>query len=128
MPTSDVSGSIVVTHSGRTTAISRDRVYFAFGDGRLAYDCVTCGAQCCRHHDFEALVDPELQRHLAGRHALRFFLDPCDAGADNHLSSCPVVIMVSRPCFTPFVLISRSATFLTTADLPRTTSTSRQLS
>ena len=84
MPTSDVSGSIVVTHSGRTTAISRDRVYFAFGDGRLAYDCVTCGAQCCRHHDFEALVDPELQRHLAGRHALRFFLDPCDAGADNH--------------------------------------------
>ena len=48
--------------------------------------------------------------------------------ADNHLSSCPVVVMVSRPCFTPFVLISTSATFRTTADLPRTTSTSRQLS
>lgn len=84
MPTADVSGSILVTHAGRTTAFSRDRVYFAFGDGRLAYDCVTCGAQCCRHHDFEVLVDPELQRHLAGRHTLRFFLDPCDAGADNH--------------------------------------------
>ena len=50
------------------------------------------------------------------------------AGPDNHLSSCPVVVMVSRPCFTPFVLISTSATFRTTADLPRTTSTSRQLS
>jgi Fe-S-cluster containining protein len=84
MPTSDASRPIVVTHAGRTTAISRDRVYFAFGDGRLAYDCVTCGAKCCRHNGFDALVDPELQRHLAERHALRFFLDRCDAGADNH--------------------------------------------
>src|SRR5260370_32126066 len=48
--------------------------------------------------------------------------------ADDHFSSCPVVVMVKRPCLTPFVLISTSATRRTAADLPRTTRTSRQLS
>src|ERR1019366_2312213 len=48
------------------------------------------------------------------------------AGADDHFSSLPVVVMVSLPCLTPFVEISISATFRTTALLPRTTRTSRQ--
>src|SRR5713226_8241054 len=50
-----------------------------------------------------------------------------DAGSHNH-SSAPVVVMVSRPCFTPLVLSKASAIFFTTLALPLTTSTSRQLS
>src|ERR1700730_4947083 len=50
-----------------------------------------------------------------------------DAGSDNH-NSAPVVVMVSRPCFTPFVLSKASAIFFTMLALPLTTSTSRQLS
>jgi len=76
--------AIVLTHGGNRIAIPPDHVYFAFGDGRFAYDCVTCGARCCRGHGFEPLVDRDLQRQLAGRRALRFFLDPCAAGAGNH--------------------------------------------
>ena len=43
-------------------------------------------------------------------------------------SPAPVVVTVSRPCFTPLVLISPSAIFRTCPALPFTTSTSRQLS
>src|SRR5215813_5112881 len=61
------------------------------------------------------------------------FADPIDfgqvhAGTDDHFNSAPVVVMVSRPCLTPFVLIRTSATLRTSPDRPRTTSTSRQLS
>src|ERR1019366_3385031 len=51
-----------------------------------------------------------------------------DARTDDHFNSAPEVVVVRRPCFTPLVLISASATFRTSADLPRTTSTSRQWS
>src|SRR5207237_9501342 len=49
-----------------------------------------------------------------------------DTGAHDHLSPAPV--MVSRPCLTPLVLMRMSATLRTSPALPRTTSTSRQLS
>src|SRR5262245_39253516 len=50
------------------------------------------------------------------------------SGTNDHLNSVPEVVMVSRPCLTPLVLIKASATLRTSADLPRTTRTSRQLS
>src|SRR5205085_1107763 len=50
-----------------------------------------------------------------------------DSSPENQ-SSAPDVVMVRRPCFTPLVLINASANFRTAPALPRTTSTSRQLS
>lgn len=40
----------------------------------------------------------------------------------------PVVVTISLPCLTPLAVINSSAIFLTRLALPRTTSTSRQLS
>ena len=59
-------------------------MYFAFPSGRFGYDCVSCGAQCCRAHGFEVLVGRELQHQLATTHPVRFFLDPCGSGATDH--------------------------------------------
>ena len=42
--------------------------------------------------------------------------------------SFPVLVMVSLPCLTPLAAINSSASFLMAAALPRTASTSRQLS
>src|SRR5713101_3608559 len=55
-------------------------------------------------------------------------LSKVHARAQDHFSSAPEVVIVRRPCLTPLVLISASAIFLTAPALPRTTSTSRQLS
>src|SRR5579872_1399338 len=52
-----------------------------------------------------------------------------EIGTDsNDHNSAPVDVIVSLPCFTPLVLINASAIFFTADALPRTTSTSRQLS
>lgn len=50
------------------TAVPVSRIYFAFPDGRLDYDCVGCGSTCCRGFDYgvtgsrELLVQLELSR------------------------------------------------------------------
>ena len=49
-----------------------------------------------------------------------------DTNRHHTLKPFPVVVMASFPCFTPLMLISASATFLISAPLPFTTSTSRQ--
>ena len=72
----------LVTLNG--SAVRSDRVYFAFGSGRLTYDCVTCGAQCCRGHGYELTGGgAELQAQMASRPLVRLFLDPCEA-IDHH--------------------------------------------
>jgi Fe-S-cluster containining protein len=76
--------NVVLANSGRPISIQADHVYFAFPSGRLTYDCVSCGAKCCRGFGYEVFVDRDLQRQLGTRHALRFFLDPCEAGAADH--------------------------------------------
>jgi Fe-S-cluster containining protein len=65
--------------------IEPDRVYFAFPDGLFTYDCVACGAICCRGTGFGLLAGPEIEKYLGSTHALRFFLDPCETGAADHL-------------------------------------------
>jgi Fe-S-cluster containining protein len=74
----------VIANGGQPISIQADRVYFAFPSGRLGYDCVTCGAKCCRGHGFEVLAGRELQHQLATTHPIRFFLDPCESGAADH--------------------------------------------
>src|SRR5262249_39892902 len=51
-----------------------------------------------------------------------------DASAQDHYNPAPEVVIVSLPCLTPLVLIKASAILRTAPALPRTTSTSRQLS
>jgi hypothetical protein len=48
-------------------------------------------------------------------------------GPASYSNSAADVLMVRRPCFTPFVLMRTSATLRTSPDLPFTTRTSRQL-
>jgi len=55
--------------------VPRRHVHFLFGSGRLAYDCVTCEAKCCKGAGFEVAVGAELDRCLQIAPALRAFLD-----------------------------------------------------
>src|SRR4029079_2829320 len=78
------SQTITLANNGARIEIPADRVYFAFPSGRLSYDCVTCGAQCCRGHGYNLDVAHDLKRQMAASHTLRFFLDPCEAGAADN--------------------------------------------
>jgi Fe-S-cluster containining protein len=49
-------------------------VYFAFASGRLGYDCVTCGAKCCRGFGF--LTGGAGQGLVASRRLLPLFVAP----------------------------------------------------
>src|SRR6185436_16681420 len=72
---------------------------------------------------FDEPLPVSLDRRADPRH-----LRQVHPGPDDHFSSNPEVVIVSRPCLTPLVLIRVSATFRTSAERPRTTSTSRQWS
>lgn len=75
----------IVIHSDRPPSrVNGDRVYFAFPSGALNYDCVTCGAQCCRGHGYLIHGERELQAQIQTHAEVRFFLDPCDALADHY--------------------------------------------
>lgn len=54
--------------------IPREDVYFTFGSGRLSYDCVTCGATCCRGFGYQVATGPLLASHLSRRPALPLFV------------------------------------------------------
>ncbi|MGH9237732.1 MAG: YkgJ family cysteine cluster protein [Vicinamibacterales bacterium] len=75
----------ITIHSERPPVnIAADRVYFAFPSGVFSYDCVSCGAQCCRGHGYTINGERELQPQLATHAEVRFFLDPCDALATHY--------------------------------------------
>ena len=50
-------------------------VHFTFGSGRLAYDCASCGAQCCRGHGFLAREGAEVATLLNEAPELLVFLE-----------------------------------------------------
>jgi Fe-S-cluster containining protein len=66
-------------------------IYFAFADGRLTYDCVSCGSQCCRGHGYKLGLGRELDAQLAARPAVRFFMSASDLEAERQVlvSNCP---------------------------------------
>jgi hypothetical protein len=78
-------------HTRPPIDIAADCVYFAFASGRFTYDCITCNAQCCRGHGYQATVGPELDRQLALRPALRFFLDQQNGESPSQriIRNCP---------------------------------------
>ncbi len=64
----------IVLHGQRPALeIAQERIYFAFGNGRFAYDCVVCDAQCCRGHDYLATTRGSLANQLLNNPMLRFF-------------------------------------------------------
>lgn len=71
--------------------IPSDNVYFAFASGRLSYDCVTCNAKCCRGHGYLLQRRDELQRHLAIRPHLKYFIDHAGKESRRQLlvKNCP---------------------------------------
>ena len=61
-------------HSAPLAKVGRADVFFAFSNGRLSYDCVGCGAQCCRGHGYTLNPGIALQQ-LTHNPNLRFFLE-----------------------------------------------------
>lgn len=79
--------SILARGAVGPTAISEDRVFFTFRDGGFEYDCVECGARCCRGYGFAFRSAQQLQDVLRQRPALRFFVEPGDDKA--LVRNCP---------------------------------------
>lgn len=80
---------IYVRRPGGTVMVAADRVYFSFGDGRLSYGCVTCGAKCCRGFGYSVASGAEAAAHLKTRPAMRLFLEPVDANGLRHsITNC----------------------------------------
>jgi hypothetical protein len=84
---SSSSTHVVLAHGDPPIAIAADRVYFAFPNGRLTYDCGACGGRCCRGQGFQVVAERDVPRQLAKRYALRFFLDPPESGRLNHFNA-----------------------------------------
>ncbi|MDB4912369.1 MAG: hypothetical protein JWM95_13 [Gemmatimonadetes bacterium] len=64
-------------------------VYFPFASGRLAYDCVSCGAKCCRGHGFSMTNGVELVEQIKMRPSLPLFMDVLDReGKQWQVSNC----------------------------------------
>lgn len=73
-----VNNFILLVNGQSKLRVDFGNVYFAFGSGRLAYDCVTCNAQCCRGHDYLVQIGHELQSQLATRPELSIFVESRD--------------------------------------------------
>ncbi|MGQ0640965.1 MAG: YkgJ family cysteine cluster protein [Gemmatimonadaceae bacterium] len=65
-----MADAIAVFEPGHQTSIPPHDVYFAFASGRFAYDCVSCGAKCCRGFGYlvtdqkELSLQTQMRRHL----------------------------------------------------------------
>jgi Fe-S-cluster containining protein len=60
-------------------------VYFTFASTRLGYDCVSCGAKCCRGFGYELRPGEELRAQMTQSAPARFFVDPCEAASHFHM-------------------------------------------
>ena len=55
--------------------VKSEDVYFAFPDGRLDYDCQSCGATCCKGHGYVLHQGRELMTQIQKRPAAMLFLE-----------------------------------------------------
>jgi hypothetical protein len=74
----------VDTPDGRRTFPAAN-VYFTFASTRLGYDCVSCGAKCCRGYGYELRPGDELHAQITQSAPARFFVDPCEAASHFHM-------------------------------------------
>ena len=80
----------VVLHRQRPPiAVPGANVYFAFPSGRLAYDCATCGAKCCRGFGYMLNDAAELRQQLSRRPSLKFFVRPVGLDGRFEVMNCP---------------------------------------
>lgn len=70
---SDAKSVISLVDAREPTIISVRDVYFAFANGRLVYDCIACGAKCCRGYGYMS-APPEMQLQLRMRRHLPVFV------------------------------------------------------
>jgi Fe-S-cluster containining protein len=76
----ELDGSVLVAYineagHAESQRIGSDRIYFAFSSGRFGYDCVTCGAKCCRGFGYSLGSQAELASQLSRRPEVAVFLD-----------------------------------------------------
>jgi hypothetical protein len=76
----EMSGSLSVQRGRDLVDIAVANVLFAFADGRWSYDCVACGAQCCRGHGYALNGARELEAQLSASTALHLFVSADKAG------------------------------------------------
>jgi Fe-S-cluster containining protein len=81
---------IVLRSSAGAVRIPSANVYYAFGDGRFPYDCVSCNAKCCRGYGYLAAAGAEFDRQVNMRRTLPLFAAPApDRGtAQFQISNC----------------------------------------
>ena len=81
---------IVLAVSARLQCI-RMSFYFAFASGALAYDCLSCGAECCKGHGYALGGSESIDRLLQAAPALRLFVDRKEKSGSSVYSvgNCP---------------------------------------
>lgn len=71
-----------------SSAIRKADIYFAFASGRFSYDCVKCGAVCCRGHGyFSDGPEQELLRSKSAYLPL-FVTPPSSSSAAHRVTNC----------------------------------------
>lgn len=86
---------IVLDQAAGQLEVREEDLYFAFPDGALDYDCVECGAKCCRGHDYSLRAGDELLIQLQRRPNLRVFVESAVTARPNTY----VVRNFSPACF-----------------------------
>lgn len=81
--------SITVRSATPPLNVRGSDVYFSFGNGRLAYDCPSCGALCCRGHGYRLQAGVESTEHFRTSPLSRFFAEPADRGRTFLLRNLP---------------------------------------
>lgn len=87
---SSLTAPILLEGGGVTTHVAPANVYFAFGDGRLTYDCAPCQGKCCRGFGY-SLRPAELELQLRSRPLLRVFVmvDQAQPNTTHEVHNCP---------------------------------------
>jgi len=93
--TPPTSYAVVLHEVDGSPSVNPADVYFTFGDGRLAYDCVSCNAKCCRGFGYFVTAGPELARQVESRRSLPLFVAP--RSADNPLQH--TMVNCAPACF-----------------------------
>jgi hypothetical protein len=65
---------IALGERDRETFIEPEDVYFSFASGRLAYDCVSCNAKCCRGFGYLVTGSKEVALQIEMRRQLPLFV------------------------------------------------------
>lgn len=84
-------GTISLRGTSPGMNVDFEHVYFAFPSGGLTYDCVACGAKCCRGFGFRIEDRVQLQRRVTSQPAFGMFVERTHGSDDTTLlvTNCP---------------------------------------